>query len=159
MHPFTLSNMNISETSRPIKIKFHSEHHCGVGKAALGFGPDRIRALVSMATDSSHRVIWGKSCDHSPLFLIVFALFLQVTWTSIKFQMGSKFSMIQPGTAELAALELLENPHRLNCCDHCSAFIFVWILFILAGNKDNQKSLDKFEFRPDLITYYRVSCP
>ena len=30
------------------------------GKAVLGFGPDRIRTLVSMATDSSHRVIMGK---------------------------------------------------------------------------------------------------
>ena len=26
----------------------------------LGFGPDRIGTLVSMATDSSHRVIMGK---------------------------------------------------------------------------------------------------
>ena len=32
----------------------------GGGKAALGFGPDRIGILVSMATDSSHRVIMGK---------------------------------------------------------------------------------------------------
>ena len=32
----------------------------GGGKAALGFGPDRIGTLVSMATDSSHRVIMGK---------------------------------------------------------------------------------------------------
>ena len=30
------------------------------GKAALGFGPDRIGTLVSMATDGSHRVIMGK---------------------------------------------------------------------------------------------------
>ena len=28
---------------------------------ALGFGPDGIRTLVSMATDSSHRVIMGKT--------------------------------------------------------------------------------------------------
>ena len=27
---------------------------------AIGFGPDQIRTLVSMATDSSHRVIMGK---------------------------------------------------------------------------------------------------
>ena len=26
------------------------------------------------------------------------------------------------------------------CCDHSSAFIFDWIFFILAGNKDNHKS-------------------
>ena len=54
VHPSTLSNMNISETSWPIVIKFHQKHHWGRGLAALGFGPDRIRTLVSMATDSSH---------------------------------------------------------------------------------------------------------
>ena len=32
----------------------------GGGKTALGFGPDRIGTLVSMATDSSHRVIMRK---------------------------------------------------------------------------------------------------
>ena len=51
----------ISETSWPIVIKFHQKHHWGGGLAALGFGPDRIRTLVSMATDSSHRVIMGKT--------------------------------------------------------------------------------------------------
>ena len=29
-------------------------------KAALGFGPDRTETLVSMATDSSKRLIMGK---------------------------------------------------------------------------------------------------
>ena len=54
------SNMNISETSRPITTKFYLKHHWGGGKAALGFDADQIRTLVSMATDSSHRVIMGK---------------------------------------------------------------------------------------------------
>ena len=36
----TLSNMNISETSRPITTKFYLKHHWGGGKAALGFGAD-----------------------------------------------------------------------------------------------------------------------
>ena len=57
VRPSTLSNMNISETSWPIVIKFHQKHHWGGGLSALGFGQDRIRTLVSMATDSSHRVI------------------------------------------------------------------------------------------------------
>ena len=57
---FTLSDMNISETSWLIMIKFHLKHHWGGGLAALGFGQDRIRTLVSMATDSSHRVLMGK---------------------------------------------------------------------------------------------------
>ena len=56
----TLSNMNISETSRPIATKFYLKHHWGGGKAALGFEQDRIGALVTMATDSSHWVIMGK---------------------------------------------------------------------------------------------------
>ena len=51
---------NISETSGPIATKFYLKHHWGGGKAALCFGPDRIGTLVSMATDSSHRVIMGK---------------------------------------------------------------------------------------------------
>ena len=60
MRPITHSDMNISETSWPIIIKFHLKHPWGGGLAAFGFGPDRIRTLVSMATDSSHRVIMGE---------------------------------------------------------------------------------------------------
>ena len=36
------------------------EHHLGGGLSVIGFGPDRIRTVVSMATDSSHRVIMEK---------------------------------------------------------------------------------------------------
>ena len=61
VRPSTLSNMNISKTSWPIVIKFCQKHHLGGVLAALDFGPDRIKTLVSMATDSSHRVIMGKT--------------------------------------------------------------------------------------------------
>ena len=57
----TLSNINISETIWPITIKFHQEHYWGRGLTILGFRQDRIRTLVSMATNSSHRVIMGKT--------------------------------------------------------------------------------------------------
>ena len=56
----TLSNMYISATERPIATKFYLKHYLGGEKVAIGFGPDRIRTLVSMATYSSHRVIIGK---------------------------------------------------------------------------------------------------
>ena len=56
-----LLNINISETSGPIATKFYLKHHWGGGKAALGFEEDRIGTLVSMAIDSSHRVIMGKT--------------------------------------------------------------------------------------------------
>ena len=61
VRPLTLSNMNISETSWSIVIKFYLKHHWGAGKAALGFGPYQIGTLVSMATDSSHRVTMEKT--------------------------------------------------------------------------------------------------
>ena len=63
----TISSMNISKTRGPIATKFYLKHHWGGGKPALGFGPGRIRTLVSMATESSHRVIMGKTA--SPRFL------------------------------------------------------------------------------------------
>ena len=57
----TLSNINISKTRGAIATKFYLKHHWGRGKAALGSGLDRIGTLVSMATNSSHRVIMGKT--------------------------------------------------------------------------------------------------
>ena len=42
-------------------MKFNQKHHWDGGKNALGFGPDRIKTLVYMATDSSHRVIMEKT--------------------------------------------------------------------------------------------------
>ena len=58
--------MNISATSGPITTKFYLKHWVG-GKAALGFGPDWIGTMVSMATESSHMVIMEKTV--SPLFM------------------------------------------------------------------------------------------
>ena len=52
-------------------------------------------------------------------------------------------------------LSVWKNPHRLimdKCCDNSSAFNFEWIFFILAYNKDNNYSLDEFEFWQDSIT-------
>ena len=68
---FTFSNMNISETSLSIVTKFYLKHDWVGVKDALGFGPDRIRTLVSMATDNSHRVIMGKTL--LPPFLSCFS--------------------------------------------------------------------------------------
>ena len=58
--PLTFSNMNISANSGPIVTKFYLKHHWVGGKASICFEPDRIRTLVSMATDSSHRDKMGK---------------------------------------------------------------------------------------------------
>ena len=67
----TISNMNISATSGSITMKFYKKHHWDGGKAALGFRPDQIKTLVSMATNSSHRVIMEKTV--LPHFLSCFS--------------------------------------------------------------------------------------
>ena len=107
----TLSNMSISATSRAIATKFYLKHHLGRGKAASGFWPDRIGTQVSMATDSSHRVIIGENLVSTlaPSCLIGSSLYLQVTRTTIISQNSSNFSQIRHRTAELAALERLEK--------------------------------------------------
>ena len=99
------SIINISRNNWPITINFYLKLYWDGRKAALGFGLDRIRTLVSMLTDRSHKVIMGIYCDHS------------------------------------------------------STFIFAWIFFILAGNKDNHKITDRFEIRPNPTTDCGVSCP
>ena len=57
-----ISKMNVSEASWPILIKFDANHRVG-GLTVLGFGTDSdcIKTVVSMATDSSHRLTMGKT--------------------------------------------------------------------------------------------------
>ena len=59
--PSTFLNINISETGGPIATKIYLKHHWGGRKAALCYEKDRIGTMVSMATDSSHMVIMGKT--------------------------------------------------------------------------------------------------
>ena len=66
---------------------------------------------MSMATDSSHRVIMGENVVNTlaPSLLIGSSSYLQVTRTYITSRTSSKFGQIGPRTAELAALEHLEK--------------------------------------------------
>ena len=46
-----------------------------------------------------------------------------------------------------------------NDVSHLFSGVFDPILFILADNEDMHKISNKFEFRPDWTTDYKVSCP
>ena len=71
---------DISATSGSVTMELYQKHHLdgwGGGKAALGVWADRIRTLVSMATDNSHRVIMEKTVvpffsavSHPTLFIL-----------------------------------------------------------------------------------------
>ena len=100
---YILNLPRISETNGSIATKFYLKHHWGGGKAALGFRPDWIKTLVSMATESSHRVIMEKTV--SSLFLGCFFILAGNDESSEEFE----FSLIGPPTAELAALECLKK--------------------------------------------------
>ena len=117
VRPSTLSNMNISETSRLITIKFYLKQYLGGGKVALGFGADQIRTLVSMATDSSHMFIMGKTASSRFLkyFFVGSFSYFKVMMTYIRAWMSLKFGRIRSQTTELAALERLKkNPLTYN---------------------------------------------
>ena len=92
-------------------MKFYLKHHWGGEKAALGFGADKIRTLVSMATDRSHRVIMGKTASSCflQMYLIGSFSYLRVTMTCMGAWMSSKFGRIRPRTTELAALERMKK--------------------------------------------------
>ena len=88
-----------------------SEASLGGGKAAWGFGADQFRTLVSMATDSPHRVIIGKNgvIMFSRMFLIGSFSYLQVTMTCMRAWISSKFGRIGPRTMELADLDSMTD--------------------------------------------------
>ena len=88
-----------------------SEVSMGWGKGCIRLRPDRIGTLVSVATNSSHRVIMGGNVVNTlaPSFLVGSSSYLQVTRTSITSRTSSKFGQIGPRTAKLAALERLEK--------------------------------------------------
>ena len=90
-------------------MEFYQKHHWDGGNAATGFGPDRIKTLSSMATDSPHRFIMELTgCHFSAIFIRSF-LNLQVMMKCIGARKSSKFSHIGPPTAESAALERLKK--------------------------------------------------
>ena len=74
--------------------------------------------------------------------------------TYIKNYMSLNFGQISPLTMELAALERLKNR-----CHHVISVDSDPIFLKLAGNKDMHNIMNEFEFRPDLTTDYRISCP
>ena len=74
--------------------------------------------------------------------------------TCIKAWMSLNLGQIPPLTMELAALQRLKNRRH-----HLFSVAIDPILFKLASKEDMHNILDEFEFRPDLTTDYRVSCP
>ena len=77
------------------------------------FWPDTDTNTRVICPCASEKLLYNVVSTLAPSFLIGSSSYLQVTRTSITSRTSSKFGQIGPRTAELAALEHLENPHRL----------------------------------------------
>ena len=77
------------------------------------FRPDTTTDSRVICPWASEKSIYNVVNTLAPSFLIGPSLFLQIRKITIISQNSSNFSLIRPRTAELAALERLENLHRL----------------------------------------------
>ena len=94
------------------------------------------------------------------LFFSGSSSFLQVTRLTAISRMSSYLSQIRPWTLDCGVIcPWVFAKINILCCGHSSIFVFQWIFFILAGNKNNYNISDEFEFRPDLTSDCGVSCP
>ena len=73
--------------------------HWGGSLSVLKFGPDHIRTLVSMATDSSHRVIMGNFCDYSSVFIFDWFFFI-LAGNVDYYQISNGLEIRQDGTRD-----------------------------------------------------------
>ena len=73
------------------------------------FRPDTDTNTRVICPCASEKLPYNVVFTLAPSFLIGFSSFLQLTRTSITSRTSSKFGQIGPRTAELAALERLEN--------------------------------------------------
>ena len=73
------------------------------------FRPDTTTDSRVICLWASEKLTYNVVNTLAPLFLIRSSSYLEVTRTSITSQRISKFGQIEPKTAELAALERLEN--------------------------------------------------
>ena len=154
-----LSNINISETRWTITIKFHLKHHWGWEKAALGFGADQIRTLVSITPVGEERANLSEqalsfTCNHVVSVRRGFLLLLVL---------GMGCVIGTPCTTELASLERLKKISKTyngeNDVITFSQLFLIGSFVIFSGSKGMPKSLEEFEFRPDPTTDHEVSCP
>ena len=72
---------------------------------------------------------------------------------------GHFFTMYFTGLTVLYVLCFTRPRYQVSVYRTIGPLVFDWIFFILAGNKDNYKSLDVFEFGQNSATDFGVSCP
>ena len=105
-----------------------------------------------------------KCCEHSSTFIFDWTLFIlacnkdsykNLDGLEIRQDLTWVYGVSCPWTSEKISIDLWWE----KCYEQSSAFSFGLIFIILAGNKDNYKSMNEFEFLPDPITNYWVSCP
>ena len=162
------STYNLVATLEPsfMTLTGNEDDHIGSTVRISVRSENGLRSKLPLSVWKIHIDLQWELCSgHSsvPPFLIGSSLFLQVTRTTIRAGMSSNFNQIGLLTTDLAVLERLEKSLQTyierNVVTTLAPSFLNGIFFILAGNKENHKKLNVFEFLPDSTTYYRVSCP
>ena len=105
-------------------------------------------------------ILW---CLH--LFSVVFDPILFIlAGNEDMHKISEEFDFLQDWTTDygVSCLEHLKISHSLimgKWCLQGSSFIFDLIFLKLAGNQDNHKISDEFEFRQDRTSHFGVTCP
>ena len=99
-----------------------------------------------------------------PHFIVFDQIFYKLAGNEDRHKISDEFEFRPYWTASygLRCLERLKISHILRMgkwCLQASSFIFDSILIKLAGNQDRHKIWDGFEFRPDRISHFGVTCP
>ena len=140
------------------------EASLGWGKGCIRFW-DRLDQNSGFHGNRKHPLTYNGENDVSTfslLFLIRLFLYLQVTRTCIRSWMSTNFGQIGPLTMELAAFERLKISRRLimgKWSLQASSYISNRIFVRLAGNQVRHKISDEFEFWPNRISHFGVTCP
>ena len=119
---------------------------------------------MSMATDSSHRVIRGKCCEHASTFIFNRILFILAGNKDIQ-NISDEFEKRPDRTKDCgvscpwASGKIPMTYNGRNLVNTLALSFFLSIILILASNEDMHESLDEFKFRPDTATNSRFICP
>ena len=140
---------------RLVKWNYFSRKHHVTDGTSSNLGVVGLFTTELFALERSHWLWMGKWCLH--LFSVTMnSVFIKITGkgTDIKSRTSLKYSPILPVILELCALE-----PRKKWCLQLFSVTFDRIFVKIAGNEVRHENSNEFQFGPDRIIHFGVTCP